>query len=51
MRVLGAIVPTWWCVRLPLEARFLGFGRKRPWSMSVVLVSSGKAWICTDLIS
>ena len=26
-------------------------GRERPWSMSVVLVSSGKAWICTDLIS
>ena len=31
--------------------RFLGFGCKRSWSMSVVLVSSGKVWICTDLIS
>ena len=31
--------------------RISGFGRHRWWSMSMVLVSSGKAWICTDLIS
>ena len=30
---------------------FLGFGRERSWSISVVLVSLGKVWICTDLIS
>ena len=31
--------------------QILGFGRERSWSMSVVLVSSSKAWICADLIS
>ena len=30
---------------------FLGFGRGRSWSTSVVLVSSGEAWSCADLIS
>ena len=30
---------------------FLDFGCERSWSMSVVLVSSGKAWICANLIS
>ena len=29
---------------------FLGFGRGRSWSTSMVLVSSGEAWICTDLV-
>ena len=29
---------------------FLGFGRERSWSTSVVLPSSGEAWICVDLI-
>ena len=29
---------------------FLGFGRRRSWNTSVVLVSSGEAWICADLI-
>ena len=29
---------------------FLGFGRERLWSTSVVLPSSGEAWICADLI-
>ena len=29
---------------------FLGFGRERSWNTSVVLVSSGEAWICADLI-
>ena len=30
---------------------FLGFGRERLWSTSVVFVSLGEAWICTDLKS
>ena len=50
MRVSGAIVRAWWRMQLPLEVRFLGFGRDMPWSMSVVLASSGEAWICADLI-
>ena len=29
---------------------FLGFGRERSWSTSVVLASSGEAWIYADLI-
>ena len=31
--------------------RFLGFPREWPRSTSVGLVSTGKAWICADLIS
>ena len=48
--VLEAIVHAWWRVRLPLEVGFLGFGRDMPWSASVLLVSSGKGLMCTDLI-
>ena len=44
-----AFVHTWWHMRLSMETEFLGFGCGRPWSMSVVLVSFGKASICTDL--
>ena len=36
---------------LPLEVRFLGFGRDMPWSTYVLLVSSGEGLMCTDLIS
>ena len=46
----GAVFRAWWCVRLPLEVRFLGFGCDMPWSASVLLVSSGKGLMCTDLI-
>ena len=49
MRVPGAVVRAWWCVRLPLEVKFLGFFRERSWSMSVVLVSSGEVGFCTNL--
>ena len=38
-------------VTILTETSFLGLDRERPWSMSVVLVSTGKAWICVDLIS
>ena len=48
--VPGAVVPAWWRVRLPLEVGFLGFGCDMPWSISVLLVSSGKGLMCTDLI-
>ena len=51
VKVPGAIVRAWWRVRLPLEVGFLGFGHDMPWSTSVVLASSGEAWICADLIS
>ena len=50
MRVLGAVVRTWWHVRLPLDVGFLGFGRDMPWSTSVLLVSSGEGLMCTALI-
>ena len=50
MKVPGAIIRSWWHVRLPLEVGFLGFGHDMPWSTSVVLASSGEAWICADLI-
>ena len=29
---------------------FFSFGQERSWSTSVVLASSGEAWICADLI-
>ena len=45
-----AIVRAWWRVWLPLEVEFLGFGRDMQGSTSVVLASSGEAWICADLI-
>ena len=32
-----------------VSAGILGFGRKRPWSTSVWLVSLGKASICTNM--
>ena len=32
-----------------VSAGILGFGRKRPWSTSVWLVSLGKALICTNM--
>ena len=48
--VPGAVIRTWWRVRLPLEVEFLGFGRDMPWSASVLLVSSSKGLMCTDLI-
>ena len=48
--VPGAVVHAWWRVRLLLEVGFLGFGRDMPWSTSVLLVSSGKGLMCTDLI-
>ena len=51
VRVPGAIGRALWRVRLPLEVGFLGFGRGRSWSTSVVLVSSGEARICTYLKS
>ena len=50
VRVPGAVVRAWWRVRLPLEVGFLGFGRDVQGSTSVVLASSGEAWICADLI-
>ena len=50
VRVLVAIVRAWRRVRLPLEVGFLGFGRDMPGSTTVVLASSGEAWICADLI-
>ena len=50
VRVLGAVVRTWWHVRLPLDVGFLGFGRDMPWSTSVLLVSSGEGLMCTALI-
>ena len=48
--VPGAVVHAWWRVRLPLEVGFLGFGRDMSWSASVLLVSSGKGLMCTNLI-
>ena len=39
----------WMCVKHPLEAIFLGFGRWGPWTMCVWLVSSVEDSICTDL--
>ena len=45
-----AVVHAWWRVRLPLEVGFLGFGRDMSWSASVLLVSSGKGSMCTNLI-
>ena len=50
VRVPGAIVRAWWCVRLPLEVKFLGFGRNMPWSTFVLLVSSSEGLMCIDLI-
>ena len=32
-----------------METKFLGFGCGKPWSMSMVLISSSEALICTDL--
>ena len=48
--VPGAIVRVWGRVRLPLEVRFLGFGRDMPWSMYVLLVSSSEGLMCIYLI-
>ena len=48
--VPGAVVHAWWRVRLPLEVGFLGFGRGMSWSASVLLVSSGKGLMCTNMI-
>ena len=42
---------TWGCVEGLQVTGFLGFGHERSWSTFVVLVSSGEAWICADLIS
>ena len=39
----------WWHVQCSMETGLLGFSRWRPWGTSVWLVSSGLAWICTDL--
>ena len=50
VRVPVAIGRAWWRVRLPLEVGFLGFGCDMPWSTYVLLVSSGKGLMCTDLI-
>ena len=49
--VPGAVVHVWWCMRMSLEVGFLVFGRDMSWSTSVLLVSSGKGLMCTDLIS
>ena len=50
VRVPGAIVHALWRVRLPLEVRCLRFVHDMSWSTSVLLVSSGKGLMCTDLI-
>ena len=50
VRVPGAMVRAWWRMQIPLEVGFLGFGHDMLWSMSVLLVSSGKGLMCTDLI-
>ena len=50
VKVPGAIVRTWWRMRLPLVVGFLGFGRDMSWSTSVLLVSLGEGLMCTDLI-
>ena len=50
VRVLGAIVHVWWRVRLPLEVRCPGFVHDILWSTFVLLVSSSKGLMCTDLI-
>ena len=42
---------TCWRVSFLLRAKFLAFCCGRSWSTSVVLVSSGKAGICTNLKS
>ena len=47
----GAASGACWRVSFLLRAKFLAFCCGRSWSMSVVLVSSGKARICTDLKS
>ena len=39
----------WWRVQYSVETGLLGFSRKRPWGTSVWLVSSGEAWIFTNL--
>ena len=39
----------WRCVKHPLEAICLGFGRWGPWTMYVWLVSSVEGSICTNL--
>ena len=45
-----AIVRGWGHVRLPLEVKFLGFGRDMPWSTYVLLVSLGEGLMCIYLI-
>ena len=50
VRVPGAIVRPWWHVRLLLKVGCLGFVHDMPWSTFVLLVSSGKGLMCTDLI-
>ena len=44
-----AVVHALWRMQMLLEAEFLGFGCERLWNTSVVLVSSGQAWLCIDL--
>ena len=51
VNVPGAIVGAWGRVSLPLKVGFLGFGRDMPWSMYVLLVSSGEGLMCIYLKS
>ena len=50
-RFFGDNCGEWWRMAGLQVTRFLGFGHGRSWSKSVVLVSSGEAWICANLIS
>ena len=49
-RFFGDNLDAWWRVAWLWVTGFLGFGRERSWSTSMVLASSGEAWICADLI-
>ena len=48
-RFFGDNYGTWRHVERFRVTGFLGFGHRRSWSTSVVLFSSGEAWICTNL--
>ncbi|KAL0007301.1 hypothetical protein SO802_008803 [Lithocarpus litseifolius] len=48
-RFPGENCGAWRRVAMIWVTGILGYGRGRSWSTSVVLVSSGEAWICADL--